>query len=73
MRAKDFVINVTVPVTITIPADFDSTPDEESIESSDHTFVPPLQQKIELMKSTAGKQSAVINQLTANDDDILED
>lgn len=32
------------------------------------TFVPPLQQKIELMKHAAGKQGPVIDQITADDD-----
>lgn len=31
-------------------------------------FVPPLQQKIELMKHAAGKQGPVIDQITADDD-----
>jgi hypothetical protein len=35
---------------------------------TDGTFVPPLQQKIELMKHAAGKQGPVIDQITADDD-----
>ena len=35
-------------------------------------FVPPLQQKIELMKATAGKKSKVISQLTADEDEPFE-
>jgi hypothetical protein len=34
----------------------------------DAIFVPPLQQKLELMKKAAGKHSNVIDQITADDD-----
>lgn len=75
MRAKEFVINV--PITITFPSDGGNpTVNSSNRESETDTeldqegvFVPPLQQKIELMKAGLGKESGVINRLLAGDDD----
>lgn len=43
------------------------SPDDEA-----GAFVPPLQQKIELMKAAAGKQSKVISQLVADEDEPFD-
>lgn len=43
--------------------------DDDEVGSN---FVPPLQQKIELMKKAAGKDSRVIDQITADEDDLPE-
>lgn len=73
MRAKEFVINI--PINIKFNGDGEpeiavnnQTPlDDEELSSN---FIPPLQQKIELMKHAAGKDSDVIDQIiTADDDD----
>jgi hypothetical protein len=74
MRAKEFTINV--PITIKFSGDGDpevTTQDSEKSGPVDQAdlatnFVPPLQQKIELMKGAAGKSSDVFDQITADDD-----
>lgn len=74
MRAKDFLleadktISITVPINITIPSG-DSEPTVKSVTATDKppVMVPPLQQHIELAKQGAGKDSTVIDQLTADD------
>ena len=72
MRAREFVVNVNVPVTIKINGDGDPEisvqNDQESQEIENPVMAPPLQQKIELMKHAAGKQSKVIDQIIADDD-----
>ena len=70
MRAREFTINV--PITIKINGDNDpeiSTTDDTGEEDEIATnFAPPLQQKLELMKHAAGKQGAIIDQITSDDD-----
>ena len=70
MRAREFTINI--PVHITINGDGDpviSTPGNDGEEDELATnFAPPLQQKLELMKHAAGKKGAIIDQITADDD-----
>jgi hypothetical protein len=70
MRAREFTINV--PITIKINGDGDpeiDMPGQEPEAGDDSgTFVPPLQQKIELMKHAAGKESDVIDQIVGDDD-----
>ncbi len=43
-----------------------SSEEDESLATN---FIPPLQQKIELMKQAGGKQSKVIDQLVADEDE----
>ena len=78
MRAKEFLleqdknINITVPITITIPAGGDtkvSTAPQDDEKPEQPVMVPPLQQHIELAKQEAGKDSVVIDQLTTDDDE----
>jgi hypothetical protein len=71
MRAREFTINI--PINIKINGDGDpvisvSDDDDEKVASN---FVPPLQQKIELMKHAAGKQGTIIDQIVADDDNEL--
>ena len=69
MRAREFVINV--PITIKINGDADpevGTQDAEDTETD--TMVPPLQQKIELLKRNSGLPNVYDEQ--ADDDDPLE-
>jgi hypothetical protein len=72
MRAREFTINI--PINIKINGDGEPEIEIEKDDSNDDpanpatNFVPPLQQKIELMKNAAGKQSDVIRQITADDD-----
>jgi hypothetical protein len=73
MRAREFTINV--PITIKINGDGDPEVDagqqggeEETPELDPNpVMVPPLQQKMELLKHAAGKQSDVIDTITADD------
>jgi hypothetical protein len=78
MRAREFTINI--PINIKINGDGEpeiSTGDEQNqydgqdlipAEDVAANFVPPLQQKIELMKHAAGKTGDLIDQITADDD-----
>ena len=69
MRAKEFTINV--PITITINGDEDpvvSAGDQSEPELQQNpVMVPPLQQGIELAKAGQGKESPVIDKITADD------
>jgi hypothetical protein len=71
MRAREFVINV--PITIKINGDADpevSAQDAEDTDTETDTMVPPLQQKLELLKRNAGLPNVYDEQ--ADDDDPLE-
>jgi hypothetical protein len=67
MRAKEFTINV--PINIKINGDGDPEIDvagkDDSEPDNNPIFVSPLQQELELKKADAGKDSAVIDKLTA--------
>ena len=69
MRAREFTINV--PITITINGDEDpvvSAGDQaEPKLQQNPVMVPPLQQHLELDKAEQGKESPVINKITADD------
>lgn len=75
MRAKEFTINVPINIKINGDGDpeidvagkDDSEPDENPI------FVSPLQQELELKKAAVGKDSAVIDKITAPEDIGSED
>jgi len=59
MRAKEFTINI--PINIKINGDGEpevSTNQDEPVDDNLGDMVPPLQQKIELMKKSVGVQSA---------------
>ena len=70
MRAREFIINV--PITIKISGDgnpeISAEPEDQELETS--TMVPPLQQKIELLKRNSGLPNVYDEQ--ADDDDPLE-
>jgi hypothetical protein len=75
MRAREFTINIPINIRfndngeaeIETPNKFDGQEplDQEEVSTN---FVPPLQQKIEMMKSAAGKEGDLIKQITADDD-----
>lgn len=75
MRAKELLneqdknINITVPITITIPAG-GGDPSVSTAAADDApeqpVMVPPLQQHIELAKKDAGKNSDVIDQIVSD-------
>jgi hypothetical protein len=70
MRAREFTINV--PITISINGDEDPVvsagqqADEPELQHNP-VMVPPLQQHLELDKAEQGKDSPVIDKLTAPD------
>jgi hypothetical protein len=70
MRAKEFTINV--PINIKINGDGDPEIDvvgNDSEEPDENPiYVSPLQQELELKKAAVGKDSAVIDKITAPDD-----
>ena len=70
MRAREFIINV--PITIKISGDgnpeISAEPEDQELETG--TMVPPLQQKIELLKRNSGLHNVYDEQ--ADDDDPLE-
>ncbi len=56
MRAKEFTINI--PINIKINGDGEpEVSTEEPVDDDVGTFVPPLQQQLELMKKDAGVKS----------------
>lgn len=68
MRAREFVINV--PITIKINGDDDPEVSADHDETETNTMVPPLQQKIELLKRNSGLPNVYDQQ--ADDDEPLE-
>lgn len=70
MRAREFTINV--PITISINGDDDpvvSAGEKDNQELHQNpVMVSPLQQQLELQKAEAGKDSPVIDKITADDD-----
>jgi hypothetical protein len=70
MRAREFTINV--PINIKINGDGDPEIDVAGNDSEEPdenpVFVSPLQQELELKKAAVGKDSAVIDKITAPDD-----
>lgn len=72
MRAREFTINV--PITIKINGDNDpeieagpksEVPDEDELQQNP-VMVSPLQQELELKKADLGKDTPVIDKLTAD-------
>jgi hypothetical protein len=76
MRAKEFVVNVNVPITIRINGDGEpeidmgqDAPIDPSEPKQDPVMVPPLQQQLELQKADVGKISPIIKDLTQDEVD----
>jgi hypothetical protein len=75
MRAREFTINI--PINIKINGDGDpeistgDVDDTASKEPETDTFVPPLQQKIEILKKSAGLPN-VFDQDAADEDGPFE-
>ena len=64
MRAKEFIFNVSVPISIKLNGDGEPEIDTSEPDEDGQVFVPPLQQDIELKKAAVGKISPVIKSLT---------
>lgn len=72
MRAREFTINV--PIKIVINGDGDPEVDAGQEETDDSelqqnpVMIPPLQQELELKKAELGKDTPVIDKITADHD-----
>lgn len=72
MRAREFTINV--PIKIVINGDGDPEIEAGDQEADDAelqqnpVMVPPLQQELELRKAELGKETPVIDKITADHD-----
>jgi hypothetical protein len=70
MRAKEFTINI--PIHITLNGDGEpeinmgSGSDDEAVLDQNPVMISPLQQQLELAKAAAGKDSPVIDKITAD-------
>jgi hypothetical protein len=71
MRAKEFTINIPINIKINDngepEVDMDQESEHEEEKDLNPTFVPPLQQHLELAKAEQGKQSPVIQKLTRSE------
>jgi hypothetical protein len=54
MRAREFVINVPITIKINGDGDPEISTDQSEQEPELDSMVPPLQQKIEIMKRNSG-------------------
>jgi len=54
MRAREFVINVPITIKINGDGDPEVSADQSEQEPELDSMVPPLQQKIEIMKRNSG-------------------
>jgi|688.fasta_scaffold1470847_1 hypothetical protein len=70
MRAREFTINVPITIKISGDSEPDVALDQDTEEPESDTMVPPLQQKIELLKRNSGLPNVYDQQ--ADDDDPLE-
>jgi len=80
MKAREFLsergININIPINITIPGDgedisvnagaTDAPKNEDGTEMK--YSVSPLQQELELLKAEQGKKSALLDQITQEDE-----
>lgn len=72
MRAREFTINVPIKITINGDNDpeieaGDQEQDDEELQQNP-VMVPPLQQELELRKAELGKETPVIDKITADHD-----
>ena len=77
MKAREFLsergININIPINITIPGDGeDISVNAGAPKNEDGTeqkySVSPLQQELELLKAEQGKRSALLDQITTEDE-----
>ena len=70
MRAKEFTINIPINIKINGDGEPEISTGQEQDEpelQSNPVMVPPLQQHLELAKAEQGKESPVIDKITADD------
>jgi len=74
MRAREFTINIPITIHLNDDGEPEISTGQEPVSSADldqnPVMVPPLQQGIELAKATLGKNSPVIDKITADHPDI---
>jgi hypothetical protein len=70
MRAREFVINVPITIKINGDGDPEISADQSEQEPELDSMVPPLQQKIEIMKRNSGLPNVFDEQ--ADEDEPLE-
>ena len=70
MRASEFTINIPINIKINGDGEPEISTDQGASEpelDQNPVMVPPLQQHLELAKAQLGKESPVIDKLTADD------
>jgi hypothetical protein len=72
MRAKEFTINIPIHITLNGDGEPEINMGDNSSDELDQNpvMVPPLQQGLELAKASLGKESPIIDKITANEPDI---
>ena len=70
MRAKEFTINIPINIKINGDGEPEVSTEKEEDEEASTKMVPPLQQKLELLKKSAGLPNAFDQE--ADDDEPLE-
>ncbi|MEK9700120.1 MAG: hypothetical protein VW270_30345, partial [Candidatus Poseidoniales archaeon] len=78
MKAREFLsergININIPINITIPGDgedisVNAGPGPKNEDGTEQKYsVSPLQQELELKKAEMGKTSALLDQITTEDE-----
>ena len=68
MRAREFTINIPINIKINDSGEPEVDMDQDSEEKDENpTFVPPLQQHLELAKAEQGKSSPIIQKITRSE------
>ena len=73
MRAREFTINIPINIKINGDGEPEISTAQDAAEETGVNFIPPLQQKIEMMKAAAGKDSTILDQIISDDDDTEAD
>jgi hypothetical protein len=67
MRAKEFTINIPINIKINGDGEPEVSSGSQQDLQQNPVMVPPLQQHLELAKAALGKESPVIDKITADD------
>lgn len=70
MRAKEFTINIPINIKINGDGEPEISTDQDQVDDELGDMVPPLQQKLELMKKSVGVQNAYDDNDEQQDDTI---
>jgi len=74
MRAREFIINIPINIRLNSDGSVDVDTDQDDRQDPSQlkpnpVMVPPLQQGLELKKAAVGKRSAVITDLTQDEEE----